>query len=76
MAALSTEDIVYGYCTKLWYDSIKIKPFDEEQFRQDMSEFGDSLLVISDDEIVKVHVHSETPGEVLTTVANMVNLLK
>lgn len=29
-----------------------------------MSEFGDSLLVINDDEIVKVHVHTETPGEV------------
>src|SRR5699024_181292 len=30
----------------------------------DMSKFGDSLLVINDDEIVKVHVHSEHPGEV------------
>ncbi|WHI53827.1 fatty acid kinase catalytic subunit FakA [Mammaliicoccus lentus] len=64
---IDTEDIVYGYCTEIMvrFDKDK-KPFDEEQFRQDMSEFGDSLLVISDDEIVKVHVHSETPGEVLT----------
>ena len=29
-----------------------------------MSEFGDSLLVINDDEIVKVHVHTEHPGDV------------
>ena len=29
-----------------------------------MSEFGDSLLVINDDEIVKVHVHTEYPGQV------------
>ena len=29
-----------------------------------MSQFGDSLLVINDDKIVKVHVHTETPGEV------------
>ena len=29
-----------------------------------MSQFGDSLLVINDDEIVKVHVHTEKPGDV------------
>ncbi|TBW73950.1 hypothetical protein EQ807_13520, partial [Staphylococcus epidermidis] len=40
------------------------KEFNEQTFRNDMSEFGDSLLVINDDEIVKVHVHTETPGEV------------
>ena len=40
------------------------RPFDEQEFRQDMTKFGDSLLVINDDEIVKVHVHSEHPGEV------------
>ena len=40
------------------------KEFKEDEFRQDMSEFGDSLLVINDDEIVKVHVHTEYPGQV------------
>ena len=40
------------------------RAFDEQTFRTDMSQFGDSLLVINDDEIVKVHVHTETPGEV------------
>ena len=38
-----------------------------------MSKFGDSLLVINDDEIVKVHVHTETPGDVLTMDNSMVN---
>ena len=38
-----------------------------------MSQFGDSLLVINDDEIVKVHVHTEKPGDVLITDNNMVN---
>ena len=37
------------------------RAFDEQTFRTDMSQFGDSLLVINDDEIVKVHVHTETP---------------
>lgn len=38
-----------------------------------MSEFGDSLLVINDDEIVKVHVHTEHPGDVLIMANNTVN---
>ncbi|UXR70359.1 MULTISPECIES: fatty acid kinase catalytic subunit FakA [unclassified Staphylococcus] len=64
---INTEDIVYGYCTEMMvrFQSGKA-PFDEATFREDMSEFGDSLLVISDDEIVKVHVHTETPGEVFS----------
>ncbi|MGV3041719.1 fatty acid kinase catalytic subunit FakA [Staphylococcus rostri] len=64
---INTEDIVYGYCTEMMvrFQSGKA-PFDEATFREDMSKFGDSLLVISDDEIVKVHVHTETPGEVFT----------
>lgn len=64
---INTEDIIYGYCTEMMvrFQSGK-EPFDEPTFREDMSRFGDSLLVISDDEIVKVHVHTETPGEVFT----------
>ncbi|GGA97104.1 DAK2 domain-containing protein [Macrococcus hajekii] len=64
---VKTEDIVPGFCTEFM---VRFKPgmksFDEDNFRNDMSKFGDSLLVISDDEIVKTHVHSETPGEALT----------
>ncbi|PTI48971.1 fatty acid kinase catalytic subunit FakA [Staphylococcus succinus] len=62
---INTEDIVYGFCTEVMvrFDKNK-RAFDEQIFREDMSEFGDSLLVINDDEIVKVHVHTETPGDV------------
>ena len=62
---INTEDIVYGYCTEMMVRFGKNKKaFDEQEFRNDMSEFGDSLLVINDDEIVKVHVHTEHPGDV------------
>ncbi len=65
-----TEDIEFGYCTEFMVrfeeDKLKQYPFSEETFRQDLSRFGDSLLVIADDELVKVHIHSEQPGEVLT----------
>jgi DAK2 domain fusion protein YloV len=67
---MHTEDIEFGYCTEFMVrfeeDKLKQYPFSEETFRQDLSRFGDSLLVIADDELVKVHIHSEQPGEVLT----------
>ncbi|ULG75101.1 DAK2 domain-containing protein [Macrococcus brunensis] len=64
---VKTEDIVPGFCTEFMVRfKSGMKPFDEDEFRNDMANFGDSLLVISDDEIVKTHVHSETPGEALT----------
>ena len=65
MDFMSPEDIVYGFCTEFTVrlDGEK-KEFDEDKFRADMSKFGDSLLVISDNEYVKIHVHTETPGDV------------
>ncbi|WP_270582961.1 DAK2 domain-containing protein [Bacillus smithii] len=67
---MKTEDIVYGYCTefmvRLEKEKLKDHPFSEEKFREDLSQFGDSLLVVADDEVAKVHIHSERPGEVLT----------
>lgn len=64
---MNTEDIVYGYCTEFMvrFEEGK-KAFDEEAFRNDLSDYGDSLLVISDDELAKVHIHSEQPGQVLS----------
>ena len=66
---MNTEDIIYGYCTEFMVkfedDKTKKHPFEEGNFRQDLSQFGDSLLVISDDEIAKVHIHTEEPGNAL-----------
>jgi DAK2 domain fusion protein YloV len=67
---INTEDIVFGYCTefmvKFEKDKLTKNPFKEEVFRNDLSALGDSLLVIADEELVKVHVHSEQPGTVLS----------
>ncbi|ARF15285.1 DAK2 domain-containing protein [Sporosarcina ureae] len=67
---MNSEDIEFGYCTEFMVklDSGKLhdQPFDEATFRQDLSELGDSLLVISDDEVVKVHIHTEEPGDALS----------
>jgi uncharacterized protein len=67
---INTEDIIFGYCTefmvKFEQDKLTKNPFKEERFRNDLSALGDSLLVIADEELVKVHVHSEQPGTVLS----------
>lgn len=66
---MSTEDIEFGYCTEFMvkFEDEKLagKPFKEETFRQDLSKHGDSLLVIADEDVVKVHIHAEHPGNVL-----------
>ena len=74
---MTVEDIEYGFCTEFMvrFEDGK-RSFDEENFRNEMSEFGDSLLVISDDEIVKVHVHTETPGEAMTYGSSYGELIK
>ncbi|WP_188454431.1 DAK2 domain-containing protein [Virgibacillus oceani] len=67
---MNTSDIEFGYCTefmvKFEKEKVDENPFSEEDFRNELSDHGDSLLVVADDEIVKVHVHAEYPGSVLT----------
>ena len=74
---MSVDDIEFGYCTEFMvrFEDEK-REFKEDEFREEMSEFGDSLLVINDDEIVKVHVHTETPGEAFTYAATYGELIK
>ncbi|WP_456271581.1 DAK2 domain-containing protein [Bacillus sp. AK031] len=64
---MNTEDIEFGYCTEFMVRFEEGKePFSEESFRNNLSAYGDSLLVISDEELAKVHIHSEEPGNVLS----------
>ncbi|WP_340023098.1 DAK2 domain-containing protein [Paenibacillus sp. FSL K6-1096] len=66
---LSTEDIEFLYDMEFFINrrlgaSVN-SDFDEDAFRKALSVNGDSIIVISDEETIKVHVHSKTPGEVL-----------
>jgi DAK2 domain fusion protein YloV len=79
-AHLATEDIVFGYCTEFM---IRLEPgktpgavFDEPLFRDEMERHGDSVLVVADDDLVKVHLHSEYPGNVLTLAQRYGELVK
>ncbi|MGH2016639.1 DAK2 domain-containing protein [Aerococcus urinaeequi] len=78
--SVASEDIHYGYCTEIM---VKIgdgetvtDEFDYDTFRNHLDGIGDSLLVVSDDEIVKVHVHTETPGEVMNYGQKFGSLVK
>lgn len=66
---ISTEDIRYGYCTEflvhLKQGKVPGHGFAEADFRRELQEHGDSLLVVADDQLVKVHVHAEYPGTVM-----------
>ena len=63
------EDDEFGYCTefimRLGPDSTK-KVFNENKFKNWLLAQGNSLVVVRDDDIVKVHVHVLTPGKVLS----------
>lgn len=77
---LNTADIHYGYCTeimvRLGAGRLVDSKFDYDTFREHLAEIGDSLLVIADDEVVKVHVHTENPGSVLAYGQKFGSLVK
>ncbi len=73
------EDDEFGYCTefimRLGPDSVK-KVFNENRFKNWLLAQGNSLVVVRDDDIVKVHVHTLTPGHVLTYAQNYGEFIK
>lgn len=62
-------DIKYGYCTQIMVrigKGLQVEQdFDYDTFYNYLAKLGDSLLVVNDDDVVKVHVHTEHPGKVL-----------
>lgn len=76
---IATEDIQYGYCTEMMVglgQDGATKTFEYDAFRNHLDGLGDSLLVVNDDEVVKVHVHTEHPGQVLSYGHQFGSMLK
>ena len=62
-SAISTADIKFGYCTEFIVMLEKeYRSKDEHEFKSYLESIGDSIVVVSDDDIVKVHVHTNDPG--------------
>lgn len=62
------EDITFTYCTEFIVSRENDK--DPEVLRGFLSELGDSLVLVDDDEIIKVHVHTNNPGTALQEALN------
>ena len=77
---LDPADIEFGYCTEfminLMTDRRETEPFNETEFRRELEQFGDSILVVSDEELVKVHIHAEYPGDALNFAMKFGDLKK
>ena len=78
-AAMEMGEEEFGYCTEfimsLGPDSVK-KPFSQKPFSKWLGEHGTSLVVVVDEDIVKVHVHTMTPGEILNFAQQYGEFLK
>lgn len=77
---MSMEEITYGFCTeimvRLGVGPTVSKSLDEQAFREALNDMGDSLLTVADDEILKVHVHTENPGKVMQMGQEVGELIK
>lgn len=66
----SNEDIQNGFCTEmmvtLGQNATTSEIFNYDNFRNYLNKIGDSLLVVADDEVVKVHIHTQHPQKVFT----------
>ena len=70
----STGEIAYAYCTE--FICSRDNPKDPALLRQYLETLGDCVVVVDDDEIIKVHVHTNVPGNVLTEALTYGALLK
>ncbi|KAB3533128.1 DAK2 domain-containing protein [Alkaliphilus serpentinus] len=63
-----TGELLYSYCTEFMINATNV---DTEEFRSTLEPYGDSLLVVGNENIVKVHIHTNNPGKVLEEGLNM-----
>lgn len=57
------EDIVYGYCTEFFINHDGTQNY--EDWRNFISQYGDSIVCVGDDEMIKTHIHTNHPGELM-----------
>ncbi|MDD6189104.1 MAG: DAK2 domain-containing protein [Clostridiales bacterium] len=72
-SGFDTEDIKFAYCTEFIIGRENQK--DPQLLREFLDKLGDSIVVVDDDEIIKVHVHNNCPGIVITEALTYGNLI-
>ncbi len=63
---LGDVEIKYGYCTEFIVQLFNHESFDQNSVREPLEQMGDSLVVVTDEDLLKVHVHTNQPGVALT----------
>ncbi len=61
-AAVSEESLRYGYCTEFIVEGVEHAERQENMLREYLSGIGDSLVLVIDEDLIKVHVHTNDPG--------------
>jgi DAK2 domain fusion protein YloV len=72
-AALGEQDITFGYCTEFFVLGHNI---DVNEFRDELDPHGDSMIVVGIEDAVKVHIHTNDPGLVLSKAVKLGELSK
>lgn len=62
-STIRPEDIVYGYCTEFLILTDGNESY--EDFRDEISPYGDSIVAVGTDDMIKIHIHTDDPGFVL-----------
>lgn len=69
----SVDDILFAYCTEFMIRDAKV---DHEHFLSKIIDKGDSIVCVGNDTVIKVHIHTNNPGLVLSTASKYGELIK
>jgi DAK2 domain fusion protein YloV len=69
----AAESSLFGYCTEVLVEGTTV---DVDAMREKMLGLGDSVLVVGDESLLRIHVHTDTPGEVLNAGTGMGSLIQ
>jgi len=70
---IDTSDIKFSYCTEFFIKTQNAKP---EEFKEKIIKYGDSIVVVGTEELIKVHIHTNNPGIVLEEALKLGELIK
>lgn len=71
---MKPEDITFGYCTEFIIK--EAAEVDDNDLREYLNTLGDSVVVVKDDEIIKVHLHTDNPGLALERASSLGSLIR
>ena len=74
-AEAQIQEIKFGYCTEFIIELAEPDKFIESELKDKLTEMGDSLVLVRDENILKVHVHVNKPGEVLNIAQGLGELV-